>query len=41
VFSPTLLAAMLLAGLGLALAGAFLPGQWAAQSRVTDVLHAE
>jgi len=41
VFSPTLLAAMLLAGLGLALAGAFLPGQWAARSRVTDVLHAE
>jgi putative ABC transport system permease protein len=41
VFSPTLLAALLLAGVGLALAGAFLPGQWAARSRVTDILHAE
>jgi putative ABC transport system permease protein len=41
VFTAPLLAAMVLAGVGVALAGAYLPGQWAARSRVAGVLHAE
>ncbi|TMD38187.1 MAG: ABC transporter permease, partial [Chloroflexi bacterium] len=41
VFSPLLLALLVLAGIGLALLGAFIPAQWAARSRVTSVLHAE
>jgi putative ABC transport system permease protein len=41
VFPPVLLATMVLAGVGLAIIGAFIPAQWAARSRVTAVLQAE
>jgi putative ABC transport system permease protein len=41
VFPPVLLATMVLAGVGLAIIGAFIPAQWAARSRVTSVLQAE
>jgi putative ABC transport system permease protein len=41
VFSPALLGSMVVAGIALAILGAFVPAQWAARSRVTTVLHAE
>jgi len=41
VFSPTLLAVLALAGLVIAMLGATLPAQWAARSRITEVLQAE
>ena len=41
VFDPTLVAALALGGVGIALAGATLPAQWAGRSRIVEVLQAE
>jgi putative ABC transport system permease protein len=41
VFDPALLGSLALAGIGIALIGALLPAQWAARSRITDILQAE
>ncbi len=41
VFDITLLAALAAAGIAIALLGAVLPAQWAARSRITDVLQSE
>jgi putative ABC transport system permease protein len=41
VFNPTLLGSLALAGVVIAMLGATLPAQWAARSRITEVLQAE
>ena len=41
VFSLDLLAGVAVAGIGMAMLGALLPAQWAARSKVTEVLQAE
>jgi putative ABC transport system permease protein len=41
VYSAPILGALVLAGIMVAVLGAYLPARWAATSRVADVLHAE
>jgi putative ABC transport system permease protein len=41
VFSPGILIGLVLAGVVVAMVGAYLPARWAARTRVADVLHAE
>jgi putative ABC transport system permease protein len=41
VYGPAILIALLLAGVGVAILGSYLPARWAARTPVADVLHAE
>lgn len=41
VYGPVTFAALLLAGIGVAVLGAYLPARWAARTAVADILHAE
>jgi putative ABC transport system permease protein len=41
VFSPVILIGLALAGVIVAIIGAYIPARWAARAGVADVLHAE
>lgn len=41
VFGPLILVGLVLAGIAVAVAGAYLPARWAAKTSVADALHAE